>query len=147
MSGVPAGQGEAVSAVVLAYGPEPLLDDCVHALLSSAGPQLEVVVVDNGCTTDAVERVVGDPRVRVVRPSTNTGFAGGANLGAAEATGGVLVFVNSDAVFVTFTSVSVTVPFAVALWTWRECRPFGRIASNVATLSVHALDCSHDHFS
>jgi GT2 family glycosyltransferase len=98
VSGVPAGQDAAISAVVLAYGPEPLLDDCVQALLSSPGPQLEVIVVDNGCTTDAVERVVGDPRVRVVRPSRNTGFAGGANIGAAEATGGVLVFVNSDAV-------------------------------------------------
>lgn len=98
MSEGPDTRGVAVSVVVLAHGPEPLLGDCVHALLSSVGPPVEVIVVDNGCTTDAVERIPVGPQVRVVRPFTNTGFAGGANLGAAEASGGVIVFVNSDAV-------------------------------------------------
>jgi GT2 family glycosyltransferase len=87
-----------VTAVVLAYGPEPVLEECVHALLASTGVTVDVVLVDNGCTTDAVQRLRGVPGVRVVTPDTNTGFAGGCNLGARHARAPVLAFVNGDAV-------------------------------------------------
>ena len=87
-----------VSAVVLAFGAEPLLDECVRALLGSQGVRVEVVLVDNGCTTDAVDRLRDVAGVHVVSPATNTGFAGGCNLGAQHASGEVLVLVNSDAV-------------------------------------------------
>ena len=85
-----------VSAVVLAYGEEPLLGRCVESLI--ADPDVDVVVVDNGCTSDAVEEVAPLSRVSVVRPGTNLGFAAGANRGAAAAAGDVLAFVNSDVV-------------------------------------------------
>jgi GT2 family glycosyltransferase len=81
---------------VLAYGDERLLPRCVESLLID--PDVDVVVVDNGCTSDAVEAVSGLPRVSVVRPGLNLGFAAGANLGAEVATGGVLAFVNSDVI-------------------------------------------------
>lgn len=87
-----------VSVVVLAYGSERLLVECIQALLASEGVIVEVVLVDNGCTSDAVERLRGEPCVRVVEPGSNTGFAGGCNLGAKHATGDVIAFVNSDAV-------------------------------------------------
>lgn len=90
--------GPTVSVVVLAYGPEPLLGECVHAILSSTGVAVDVVLVDNGCTTDAVELLDGSPGVTVIRPSENTGFAGGCNLGARQATGELIGFVNGDAV-------------------------------------------------
>jgi GT2 family glycosyltransferase len=86
-----------VTAVILAYGAEPFLDDAVRAVLDSEGVEVEVVVVDNGCTTDAVDRVKGLAGVRVLRPDGNTGFTGGCLLGAAEASGEHLAFVNSDA--------------------------------------------------
>ena len=88
----------AATAVVLAYGGEPLLERCVRALLGSAGARVDVVVVDNGCTTDAVDRVAVLPGVRTLRPPRNTGFAGGCDLGARHVTGDLLVLVNSDAV-------------------------------------------------
>ena len=52
----------------------------------------EVIVVDNG--GDAEER----EGVKVVRPATNLGFAAGNNLGARQATGDALVFLNPDTV-------------------------------------------------
>lgn len=87
-----------VSVVVLAYGPEPLLGECVHAVLASTGVAVDVVLVDNGCTTDAVELLDGTPGVTVVRPEENTGFAGGCNLGSRHASGELIGFVNGDAV-------------------------------------------------
>ena len=51
-----------VTAVVLAYGDEPVLGESVHAVLASTGVEVDVVLVDNGCTTDAVERLRDDRR-------------------------------------------------------------------------------------
>jgi GT2 family glycosyltransferase len=87
-----------VTAVVLAYGPEPLLGECVTALLASRAVDVDVVLVDNGCTTDMVDRLADRPGVHVVRPGRNTGFTGGCNLGAQHAQGEIVAFVNSDAV-------------------------------------------------
>ena len=67
----------AVSAVVLAFRDEPWLERCVHALLASTGVDVDVVLVDNGCTDGAVERLAPTPGVVVVRPGENLGFAGG----------------------------------------------------------------------
>lgn len=87
-----------VSAVVLAYLDEPWLEKCVEALLSSEGVETEVIVVDNGCTNGAVDRVSDRDGVNVVVAGSNLGFAGGCNLGAAQATGEVIALINSDAV-------------------------------------------------
>jgi GT2 family glycosyltransferase len=87
-----------VSAVLLAYGAEPTLVEAVDAVLSSTGIDVDVVLVDNGCTSDAVGQLDGRDRVAVVRPGANTGFAGGCNLGAARTDAPLLAFVNGDAI-------------------------------------------------
>ena len=87
-----------VSAVVLAYKAEPWLRRAVESLLASEKVTADVVLVDNGCTTDDVEVLAKLAGVTVVRPGTNTGFAGGCNLGARSATGEYLALVNGDAV-------------------------------------------------
>jgi len=87
-----------VTAVLLAYGDEPVLVEAVEAVLSSDGVDVDLVLVDNGCTTDAVDRLAMREGVSVLRPGRNTGFATGCNLGAAQASGDFLAFVNGDAV-------------------------------------------------
>jgi GT2 family glycosyltransferase len=85
-----------VTAVVLAYREEPWLERCVHALLDSETVDVEVVLVDNGCTDGAVGRLEPTPGVVVVRPGKNLGFAGGCNAGAAVASGEFLALINGD---------------------------------------------------
>ena len=85
-----------VTAVVLAWKEEPWLIRCVEALLASTGVQVDVVLVDNGCTTDDVTTLAEYPRVTVVRPDGNLGYAGGNNAGAQHATGEYLALVNGD---------------------------------------------------
>ena len=87
-----------MSAVVLAYKAEPWLPRAVDALLASKGVDVEVILVDNGCTNDDVKILSERPGVRVLRPGRNLGFAGGCNLGAAAATGDYIALVNSDCV-------------------------------------------------
>ena len=88
-----------VTAVVLAYEDEPWLRRCVDALLASRDVDVDVVLVDNGCTSPAlVDDIGGHAQVTVRRPGDNLGYAGGCDAGAEGARGDVLVFVNSDAV-------------------------------------------------
>jgi len=83
-----------VSAIILAYRDEPLLNQCIQAVLNSRHVDVEVVLVNNG--SDSVRGVVDDSRMKILSPGTNTGFAGGCNLAASAATYETLVFINSD---------------------------------------------------
>jgi GT2 family glycosyltransferase len=85
-----------LGVVVLAYGDEPWLAACVDSVLASHDVAIDLVVVDNGCREADLEPVEDREDLRVVRPGTNTGFAGGCNLGARHVGGEFLVLVNSD---------------------------------------------------
>ena len=78
-----------VGVVVLAWGDEPYLAECVAAVRASEGVDVRLVVVDNGSP---------DAPPDALRPGRNTGFAGGCNLGAAALDTEYLAFVNSDCV-------------------------------------------------
>ncbi|WBB99485.1 MULTISPECIES: glycosyltransferase family 2 protein [unclassified Solwaraspora] len=87
-----------VSAVVLAWGAEPLLRRSVEALLASVKVDVDVVLVDNGCTTDDVTVLREVPGVTVVGDGRNVGFSAGCNVGVAAAVGEYVALVNGDAV-------------------------------------------------
>lgn len=91
---------ERIAVVMLAYGDEDYLMRAVKAVLGSTGVELELILVDNGASSTAVDdvRALCDARVRVVVPGCNTGFTGGVRLGIEAATAGTIVLVNSDAV-------------------------------------------------
>ncbi len=60
-------------------------------------PNYEVIVVDNGSGEyDANIIASAAPWVKVVASAVNLGFAGGNNLGVAEAKGELLLFINND---------------------------------------------------
>ena len=88
-----------VSIVVLtALGPLHL-KDCLSSLAGQSYPAnlREVIVIDNGSAEDPVPTASDAyPGVHVVRLPRNLGFAVGNNLGAAEATGDLVVFLNDD---------------------------------------------------
>jgi GT2 family glycosyltransferase len=85
-----AGDTLTTSAVIVTYRPGPTFARCLESL---AGEVDEVVVVDNA--GDQVEQAGID---RLVTPGDNLGFAGGSNLGAQQATGEVVVFLNPDTI-------------------------------------------------
>jgi GT2 family glycosyltransferase len=87
-----------VTAVVVAFGNEATLPESVQALLGSIGVSSDVVVVHNGCTDGGVETIRRWSGVQLIEPGKNLGFAEGCNVGAAEAHGDHVAFVNPDAV-------------------------------------------------
>ncbi|MDQ2911494.1 MAG: glycosyltransferase family 2 protein [Actinomycetota bacterium] len=84
--------------VVVAYDSGPALPRLLHSLESENGGDLEALVVDNGAGGPEIAEASKLPWVRLVKPNGNLGFAGGSNLGAREARGEVLVFLNPDTV-------------------------------------------------
>lgn len=87
-----------MTVVVVAYGAEAWLERAIDAALESTGVDVDVVVVDNGCTDGGVERVRGRDGVQVLCPLDNLGFAAGCNLGVQHAKGSIIVLLNGDAI-------------------------------------------------
>lgn len=84
------GLAPSLSVVVVAYRSGPSLQRCLRAVREDR-PDAELVVVDNGGAEP------GGEQARLVDAGANLGYAGGAELGAREAGGETLVFLNQDA--------------------------------------------------
>lgn len=90
----------ATSAVVVTYRTGQRLRDCLYALKSD--PEIaEIVLVDNGNPPEDAAWIdhfaANCPELKLRRPGENLGFGKACNLGAREAGGELLVFVNPDA--------------------------------------------------
>jgi N-acetylglucosaminyl-diphospho-decaprenol L-rhamnosyltransferase len=87
-----------VSAVIVSYNAGEDLSRCVASLLNQECA-VEIVVVDNGSRDGSIERAQNAfPTIQVLPGARNDGFAGGANRGAAAASGQTLLFLNPDVV-------------------------------------------------
>ena len=85
-----------VSAVIVNYQSGDALARCVRSLVRQGG-RTEILIVDNGSTDGSVAAASKQFRqVRVIATGKNLGFAQGANLGAAQARGDILLFLNPD---------------------------------------------------
>lgn len=86
-----------VSVVTVTYQAAGFLQGFIEAMAGLAAPAPEVVIVDNASTDGSATMIARDlPQATLVRSPRNLGFAGGSNLGAARASGDVLVFLNPD---------------------------------------------------
>lgn len=90
---------QSVSIVVPVYNVEKFLPACLDSLGASKGPDLEIVVVNDGSTDRsgdvAAEYAARDSRIRVIT-QTNGGVAVARNTGVESATGELIMFVDSD---------------------------------------------------
>jgi len=84
-----------ISVIVPVYNDRIALERCLEALTSSAGPDVEIIVVDDA-STDGSGAVAARPGVRVLRLPANAGPAAARNHGARHARGDILFFVDAD---------------------------------------------------
>ena len=87
----------AASVVIVTYQPGPELARCLESLEGQDG-LVETILVDNGGGGPEIEAARAIESVEVIDSRENLGFAAGCNLGAVEASGDVLVFLNPDTV-------------------------------------------------
>jgi GT2 family glycosyltransferase/glycosyltransferase involved in cell wall biosynthesis len=89
-----------VSVVVVNYRGADDTITCLRAFADVEWPRelLELIVVENASGDDSAARIrAALPDVRVIESDSNTGFAGGCNLGVEHATGEYIAFINNDA--------------------------------------------------
>jgi glycosyltransferase involved in cell wall biosynthesis len=84
-----------ISAIIPAYNAAKEVKECLVALAASSERVAEIVVVDDGSTDDTAAVAVAGG-ARVIRQDRNRGPAAARNLGATQARGDVILFVDAD---------------------------------------------------
>jgi GT2 family glycosyltransferase len=91
--------GVSLSTVIVAHNSLAELRAALPPLLEELDQDDELIIVDNASADSLVEEIASiAPRARVISLGDNLGFTGGANRGAAAASGDLLVLLNPDAV-------------------------------------------------
>jgi len=96
--GAPSGRLETVSVVLVARNEESRIGDRLANLMDSKGvPDLEIVLVCDGCSDATAERArnVGGGILRLVELDQSKGKAHGVNVGVGEAKGEIVVFADA----------------------------------------------------
>jgi GT2 family glycosyltransferase len=91
-------QWPSVTVIIVGFRSLRYLDRCLTSVMGQAFPgEVEVVFVDNASHDGSAEYVRQTfPPVTVIESGVNLGYAGGNNLGAEQARGEILVFLNPD---------------------------------------------------
>src|SRR5215469_5154861 len=84
-----------LSVVIPVWNGENVLPRCLDALKRSEYKDFEVLVVDD-CSSDATPRIADEYGVRYIRTAERRGPANARNIGARNAMGDILVFVDAD---------------------------------------------------
>jgi GT2 family glycosyltransferase len=88
-----------LSVVIVTFNSREAIGGSLPPLLRQLDVADELIVVDNASADGTAERVRElAPVARLIRSGGNVGFAAGCNVGAAAATGDLLVFLNPDAI-------------------------------------------------
>lgn len=95
-----------VSVIILNLNGENVLKDCMSSLLKW-NTKCEIIVVDHASTDNSVGMLAQfkNDRIKVIKRDKNYSYSDSNNLGAREASGDVLIFLNNDIVL---TSDSIT---------------------------------------
>lgn len=75
------------------------LEDCIKSLLDQSLQDFEIVIADNDSSDGSVKYLrenFDSDKIRIVESETNTGFAGGNNIGFEHCNGEFVVLLNND---------------------------------------------------
>jgi len=88
-----------VSVIIVNYNGKRHLEKCLESLMNVDYAKYEVILVDNNSTDNSVEFVKNvHPSVIIIKLDNNYGFAEPNNIGAKNAKGELLLFLNNDTV-------------------------------------------------
>jgi hypothetical protein len=85
-----------ISLVLVSYNTKKLLNECLRSIFLD-GKNCQVIVVDNASSDGSIKMIKEKyPQVRLLVNYKNLGFGKANNLGAKEAQGEIIFFLNSD---------------------------------------------------
>jgi len=86
-----------VSLIILNYNGKDYLERCLMSLKKVTYPNYEIILVDNNSSDDSIEFVKNNyPSIIIIKLEKNHGFAYPNNVGAKNAKGELLLFLNND---------------------------------------------------
>jgi hypothetical protein len=85
-----------VSIIVLNYNGLNFLKNCLSTIQKQTYPDIETIVVDNSSNDGSYEFMLKNNSVKLIRNSENYGYSKANNIGAKEASGDFLLFLNND---------------------------------------------------
>ena len=86
-----------ISIIIVNYNGRKYLEECIASLMKVTYPRLEIILVDNNSSDDSVEFVKNaHPSIIIIKLDKNYGFAYPNNVGAKNAKGEMLLFLNND---------------------------------------------------
>lgn len=89
-----------ISVVILNYNGKGIIEPCLASVLNNDYPNFEVVLVDNASTDDSIQAVEemfpDDGRLKIVKNSVNSFYAGGNNIGINHSKGECIFVINND---------------------------------------------------
>ena len=90
-----------VSIIILNYNGGSVLERCMESVKLIDYDNFEIILVDNASTDHSLEKVLADfpgKKVKTIYNTANYGYTGGFNIGAREASGKYLAFLNNDVI-------------------------------------------------
>jgi len=88
------------SVIILNYNGKNYLNNCLASVLKNNYSNYEIILVDNASTDGSLQtaehRFSDDPRLKIVKNTSNLGFSGGNNIGYSHCQGEYIVFLNND---------------------------------------------------
>jgi len=86
-----------LSIIIPHHGGFEILNNCLTSLSKSIFTNYEIIIVDNKSTDDSIDKIKNKfPNVNILAQNNNLGYAGGCNIGANQAKGKFLLFLNND---------------------------------------------------
>ncbi|MDX9974551.1 MAG: glycosyltransferase [FCB group bacterium] len=119
--------GAPVSIIIPAFNQVEYCRQCVTTLMANTPGPYKLILVDNGSTDGVAEYFDSVPGACVIHSETNRGFAGGVNLGLAQAEGHALLL-NSD----TLLPEGWLEPLMAALERYPDAGMAGPVSNNVS---------------
>lgn len=87
-----------ISVIIPTYNEESVIKDCLNSLKNQTFKDFEIIVVDDGSTDKTLEILSKEPKVKLLRQK-HIGPGLARNMGAENAKGEILVFVDADMTF------------------------------------------------
>ncbi|MCL5113975.1 MAG: glycosyltransferase family 2 protein [Patescibacteria group bacterium] len=93
-----------LSIVILSYNTKKLTLDCIKSVFAQYNKNIEngefeIIVADNASTDGTVSAIQNySSRIKIIQNKENYGFGKGNNIAAEKASGGYLLFINSDTI-------------------------------------------------